>query len=278
MNHTDYYVYAHRDLNGIVFYIGKGRKNRAYSKMQRSKQWKTIADAGFTVELLHENLEELHALSLEEELINNPQEGWNLTNQIKKINRKALCPDLLNSFLYYDESSPTFLRWRIDRYGGENGVAKIANAGDIAGSISRGNSRGYGAVIINYEKYAIHRAVYVMFNGAIPDGYIVNHKDNNHLNNSILNLEACPSRFNTRRTKSHNGGLMSTNNSGFTGVSKMVDDRYWSARWYENDKQKIKHFSIEKHGETEAFRLACEYRKQMIEKLNSEGAGYSVVE
>jgi hypothetical protein len=39
-----------------------------------------------------------------------------------------------------------------------------------------------------------------------------------------------------------------------------------------------KSFPIDDHGETEAFRLACEYRKQMIEKLNSEGAGYSIAE
>lgn len=52
--------------------------------------------------------------------------------------------------------------------------------------------------------------------------------------------------------------------------------KYWIARWRHKDREFSKSFPIDDHGETEAFRLACEYRKQMIEKLNSEGAGYSI--
>lgn len=278
MNHTDYYVYAHRDLNGVVFYIGKGRGYRAYSKDQRSGAWKIAAKDGYNVEILKFGIDENTALSEEMKLLSEPRNDWNLVNILKTNKRKSYPLDIFREFLVYDETSPTFIRWKVDRYGGENSAAKIAKAGDVAGTICKGKQAGYTYVIIDYERYCVHRIIYMLFHGHIPKGYVVNHIDNNPANNSITNLEICTQAQNIRRTKSHNGSLMSTNNSGFTGVSKMVDDRYWSARWYENDKQKVKHFSIEKHGETEAFRLACEYRKQMIEKLNSEGAGYSIAE
>lgn len=65
------------------------------------------------------------------------------------------------------------------------------------------------------------------------------------------------------------------NKSGVTGVY-MRDDR-WAASWYDlgTGKRGYKSFSVNKYGDDEAFRLACEYRKKMIEKLNEQGAGYS---
>lgn len=36
-----------------------------------------------------------------------------------------------------------------------------------------------------------------------------------------------------------------------------------------------KYFSVDKYGYDEAFRLACEWRKQKIAELNEQGAGYT---
>lgn len=47
------------------------------------------------------------------------------------------------------------------------------------------------------------------------------------------------------------------------------------AWWYENGKAKSKSFSTKKFGLLPAFTKACKYREQMIEKLNSQGAGYT---
>lgn len=48
---------------------------------------------------------------------------------------------------------------------------------------------GYIVVAIDRARLKLHRAVYVMHNGSIPDGYQIHHKDGNHRNNRIENLE-----------------------------------------------------------------------------------------
>lgn len=51
---------------------------------------------------------------------------------------------------------------------------------------------------------------------------------------------------------------------------------YYVAHWCDIDGEyQGKYFSIDKLGESEAFRLACEYRQQRIEELNAQGAGYT---
>lgn len=39
------------------------------------------------------------------------------------------------------------------------------------------------------KRFFIHRLVYIVFNGEIPSGYEINHKDENKKNNNISNLE-----------------------------------------------------------------------------------------
>ena len=42
----------------------------------------------------------------------------------------------------------------------------------------------------NYRGKLLHRLIYEEYNGKIPHGYQIHHKDCNKLNNSIDNLEA----------------------------------------------------------------------------------------
>ena len=65
---TNFYLYAHKDLDGTVFYIGKGKGNRAYNQ-KRNKIWKKIASDGYSIEFIKENMTEEHALAEEEFLI-----------------------------------------------------------------------------------------------------------------------------------------------------------------------------------------------------------------
>jgi hypothetical protein len=69
-----FYVYAHYKADtGEIFYIGKGRDNRAYQKKKtdgRSEWWHRIVNKhGYTIKLLHENLSSEDALAKERELI-----------------------------------------------------------------------------------------------------------------------------------------------------------------------------------------------------------------
>lgn len=67
----EYYVYAHRKASdGFVFYIGKGKSRRAWSKVGRNKYWRRIeTEHGFWVDIIKENMPEVCALSLERAVI-----------------------------------------------------------------------------------------------------------------------------------------------------------------------------------------------------------------
>ena len=64
-----YYVYLHRDLNGVVFYIGKGTKGRFKSKQSRSGIWQGIAARGYTSQIVKAGMSNRESMILEEQLI-----------------------------------------------------------------------------------------------------------------------------------------------------------------------------------------------------------------
>jgi hypothetical protein len=66
-----YYVYTHAIPNGPVFYVGKGRRGRAFSSHKRSPAWYAIVDkyAGLTVHIVSYYETEKEALDAERMLI-----------------------------------------------------------------------------------------------------------------------------------------------------------------------------------------------------------------
>lgn len=70
----NHYVYCHfRNDTGVVFYIGKGQKNRAYTKQSRNPYWHNVVKkaSGFRVEIIAKNLTAKEALQYERVLIQN---------------------------------------------------------------------------------------------------------------------------------------------------------------------------------------------------------------
>ena len=57
----------------------------------------------------------------------------------------------------------------------------------------------------------------------------------------------------------------SNNTSGITGVRR--GKTAWSATWVENGRQIHRSFAVEKHGEDEAFRLACQARAEFEKRV-----------
>lgn len=176
-----------------------------------------------------------------------------------------------NDFFIYDKTLPTFLKWNVDVYCGPNHCAKKFAAGTPAGFIDQ---EGYVIIKIHGKAHRGHKVVWEMMYGGIPDGYFVDHIDRNRANNNIDNLRLVTHAVNCRnRTKQSNC------KSGATGVSKVCNSNgtfYWAATWRDSTgKKRIKYFSIKKYGEDEAFSLACEYRKQMLDALIIEGLGYT---
>lgn len=68
---NEYYVYAHyKKGTDEIFYVGKGKGNRAYDYHRRSDFWKKIKNKhGFDVKLIKIELSEYDALLLESKLI-----------------------------------------------------------------------------------------------------------------------------------------------------------------------------------------------------------------
>lgn len=177
----------------------------------------------------------------------------------------------------YDETSPTFLRWAVDCFSGRGYKRKHISAGDPAGSLN--GTDGYSQIHYKHRMYRVHRIVWEMFNGEVPDKYVIDHVDGDPTNNSILNLRAVEEKYNSRnKKKQHN------NTTGCVGVSLLkytnpnnVTYRYYKAEWSDTTSMTkcYKIFSVHRLGEEQAFKLACEYRAAMIESLNAQGAGYT---
>lgn len=79
-------------------------------------------------------------------------------------------------------------------------------------------------VRVNNQRFYVHRIIWTMVNGEIPDGMEIDHSDGNGLNNSIDNL-----RLVTKRENNLNRPKSSRNTSGVTGVSWNNRDGKWVA-------------------------------------------------
>lgn len=173
-------------------------------------------------------------------------------------------------YFYYDESSPSCLRWKVDVSAGVQYQVQLVAAGDVSGSLSKRD--GYWRVFLNRKSYLVHRIIMAMHSGECEAP--VDHVNGNRHDNRLCNLRYVSAAENARNAK-----RQENNTSGKTGVklTQTHKGRYWN--WMataETEKGRAtKAFSVNKYGNDEAFRLACEWRDRMIEELNNQGAGYS---
>jgi hypothetical protein len=82
------------------------------------------------------------------------------------------------------------------------------------------------------QKFLAHRVIWVMHNGAIPENFIVDHKDTNSLNNKISNL-----RLTQFHGNAYNKSLNCNNSSGVKGVSWSKEKELWDAKLRFNSKR-----------------------------------------
>lgn len=118
-----------------------------------------------------------------------------------------------HDYFYYDETSPSCLRWKVKR--------KRSNPGDVAGCLTR---FGYYAVGCNNKMHLVHRVCYELCVGAIPEGSKIDHVDRSPSNNRISNLRLASTAQNAMN-KCHSSGSV----SGFKGVSWKIDHAKWRA-------------------------------------------------
>lgn len=174
-----------------------------------------------------------------------------------------------HKYFYYDATSPSCLRWKVERYANNH---LLVSAGDMAGSLDKGILYYYVGLL--GEVYAVHRVIYEMFHGKIPDNCMVDHINRCRSDNNISNLRLADYTVNSR-----NISKSVRNTSGETGVqARYIRDGQLNfvAKWTEMDgTRRCKSFAANKYGEEAAFALAVEARRKALEDLNAQGAGYS---
>lgn len=273
----DFYVYVHRRKDdGVIFYVGKGRRKRLTCSTNRSISWNKVVEnaGGFVAEKYLENLSEEDALLLELSLIKSPPINWVLVNKHIDLKETPVDYEEMNKWFYYDPSSPTGLRWKIDNK--VKGGPRKRYAGDIAGGVNRRNlddiksKNQYYCIRLGKNTYSVHRIIWVLHGNALPNGNVVNHIDNNSLNNNIDNLECVTQAVNSRRTK-----LQKNIDNNIKLI--VVDGIYYyaQARWSDlTGKRFAASIPLIKYGKEGAIRLAREARETAIRELNTLGAGY----
>lgn len=179
-----------------------------------------------------------------------------------------------NDYFYYDETSPSCLRWKVDRFCGKLYKRKHVSAGDVVGCR---NKKGYWTFSFEHKHYQVHRVIAEMLIQSIENEYEIDHINKNTGDNRLKNLRVVERTVNLR-----NKGMYLNNKTGATGVclntktNQWGTIQYWVARWYDiSGVLRGKHFRLDRLGSDEAFRLACEYRAKMIQQLNEQGASYS---
>lgn len=267
-----YYVYGHYyKENNQLFYIGKGTRDRSKTTANRSNNWKlAVQNKQWYSVILFSGLSFKNAIIKESELIDLLKDK--LINTLIKTNKNTNL-ELIQSSFYYDESSITGLRWAI--WNGAHNPATSRNAGDPAGNIKfRAGNKTSIEVTLKGQQLQVHRVIWYLINGVYPDiDSVIDHIDGNPHNNLISNLRLVSYHLNSK-----NRSKQSNNRTGIVGVSKMNNGYgkdYTVAKVVVNGKAKQKYFDDIKLGEQEAFRLACEWRKEQIRLLNEQGAGYT---
>lgn len=85
--------------------------------------------------------------------------------------------EYLKSILTYRDG---MLYWNISNRG-------HSKAGDIAGTKKK-DGKHYYTITISQKKYSVHRIVWIMFNGDIPDNLEIDHINRDKYDNHIENL------------------------------------------------------------------------------------------
>lgn len=267
-NENRYYVYVHRDLNGVVFYVGKGTGDRLKRKNYRSKGWNTIAKNGFTWEVVKDSMTNSDALDYETALIE--LHKHTIVNTHKSSRTREMDYEFFNELFYYDETSPSCLKWKKDRTSQVGTKILCANkdVGWKQKESRTGEYRGWG-LKIGRHGYPVHRIIWLLLSGSLDSALVIDHKDGNPLNNKKENLRLKTQADNCRNRKSANESVGVSQRLLPSGVVN------YTAYWAIDGVLKSKTFASSKYGHEEAQRLAREVRAQEIEKLRLLGFDYT---
>jgi hypothetical protein len=132
---------------------------------------------------------------------------------------------------------------------------------DITGKEAGYINHGYRMVMIDGRNWRVHRIVFLMHHGFMPD--MIDHINTDRSDNRIENLRAAD-----EKTNSYNAGLRKDNVSGVKGVSWDKNRNKWVVRISLN--RKINQWYVD------CFDKACEIAKAARAELHGEYANHGV--
>ena len=256
---NDYYVYLHLLEDGTVFYVGKGRGDRAYSKGNRSVKWHNIVSINeYSVTFYKKDLSESDALDCESNLIRTIPNLINRQPSVRRFFTKAeyeICFKI-------DENSLSF----VSRLNEQSKT--YSQCGYIMNKDSK-KYKPYWVVKFKNKHVLLHHIVWVLSGNKIESNMVIDHIDGDSLNNRIGNLRQI-----TQKQNCKNRAVNTNNTSGIHGVS---NTKYGCIAYVDGGgKKNTKRFSAAKHGSQElALKAAQEWRAERIAELNEHGAGYT---
>ena len=134
MEERRFYVYVHKNKDGEIVYVGSGTGTRYKSKSSRSKEHMDVWESLDKIIVIN-NLTNVDSRNEEEKLIfeclSNNLNLFNKTVKCHNNNRLNLSYEYFDKFFYIDETSPSYLRWKVDRHNNLNNYR--AKVGDVAG-------------------------------------------------------------------------------------------------------------------------------------------------
>ncbi len=166
-----------------------------------------------------------------------------------------------SDYVYYDETSPSGLRWSVHA---SNYKYK---KGDCAGHL---DEDGYRRLKINKRTYLTHRIVYELTNRcSIISRYQIDHIDGWRTNNKVENLRVVSQIHNARNHKKR-----ADNISGVAGVCFVESKNSWLVQCSNADGSR-KVCWVSAIANPNAFELACFIREETIELFNMRGFNYA---
>jgi len=187
-----------------------------------------------------------------------------------------------SDYFYYDETSPSCLRWKVNRYAGYHGLSLMARAGDPAGTKTYrecGKPKCYRIHVAGKGTASVQKVIFKLFNIDVPKGYTIDHIDGNPFNNHMSNL-----KLKAFKGNSQNLAKAKNNSSGFTGVrwetTRNKLKTYAVANYWVTvngvSKSNCEYFKGHEHGLLPAWKMACEWRIQNLKELNERGEEYTM--
>ena len=132
----------------------------------------------------------------------------------------------IHQMIEYDQTSPSRLIWR-------QSTGRKMKAGSRCGCFDK--KQGYWLTNYDGKKYKVHRLIWELFNGPIPEGLVIDHIEGK--DNSIENLRLATKEQNARNRKKSVG----KEGDLPKGIRVRTSDGYMEARINCSNKRYRKH-------------------------------------